>query len=340
MQHVKLKKVPMKLKHIIKDLFTTTRAERNGGIVLSAILVILILVRFILPGLLTTKEKNMDLQQLISEIQMREDSLRQIAPAFEHEQHRKVSGTRSSAPEQIEYFEFDPNDVTLEQLVKLGIAKRTANTFINFRSHGAVFREPEDILKVYGIDSAIYRRIKPYIKIAPKEIVQVHEIYAEREQNKIVAHKSEAAEEEPSVTKPKPVTELVLIEINSADSALFTTLRGIGPVYARRIVNFRNSLGGFHCITQLKEVYNFPEETYQNIEDKLCVDSTKVKKININFAEIGDLRSHPYCNYSMARAIVDYRTKNGSYKHLEQLVSDTIINHDDFERLSAYLTIR
>src|SRR5437660_80245 len=43
----------------------------------------------------------------------------------------------------------------------------------------------------------------------------------------------------------KKATAGTVIELNTADSAKLTELKGIGPSFARRIVNYRNRLGGF-----------------------------------------------------------------------------------------------
>lgn len=334
----------MKIKKLIHDLLTTTKAERNGALVLSVILLILIVVRFVIPSIIDSKKKPVDIDLMISKIEAIEDSIAKAIYESEIQSDYQAVSANRETPNEIQYFDFDPNTVSREQLLKLGIRQRTVNTFINFRNRGAVFSKPEDVLKVYGIDSIAFEKIKPYIRIEIKD-----EIIAKKNERKVeVDNKSNGdsftfEEDMPVLQAEKETFErdlFELIEMNTADTVLLTTLRGIGPFYARRIVNFRNSLGGFASVNQLQEVYNLPEETFHNIKDKVSVDSSLIVKININFAEISDLRAHPYCNYAMAKAIVDYRTLNGSYKELNQLLADSVITHEAFSRFSVYLTVR
>ena len=75
------------------------------------------------------------------------------------------------------------------------------------------------------------------------------------------------------------------LDVNKCDSALLESLPGIGPVLASRIIKYRNLLGGFAYVTQLREVYGLPEETYGMISGKLFADSSAVRKINVNKAD-------------------------------------------------------
>ena len=45
------------------------------------------------------------------------------------------------------------------------------------------------------------------------------------------------------------------IDINTADSTAWVALNGIGPGFAKRIITYREKLGGFYQVDQLKEVY-------------------------------------------------------------------------------------
>jgi DNA uptake protein ComE-like DNA-binding protein len=321
----------MKLKRIINDLFATTKAERNGAVVLSTILLILIGVRFLLP---LFSQKDHKLEEINAMIQKIESMKLDEQESLTHiNNFNQVTEKAALIREHIhaEYFNFDPNSVTADELIRMGISKNVAGTFVKFRSKGAVFKSPEDLLKVYGIDSLALERLRPYViikrsKEPDRELVP--EKTVNREDGPVLNDVIE------TITK-----EVKLIDLNSADTTLLISLKGIGSVFARRIYNFRNILGGFVHVEQLKEVYNFPEETYQNIKDKVFVDTLRVTKIDINFASINDFKSHPYCNYALARSIVDYRAQNGSFTSVEQLLSDSVIPIDDYRRFHRYLEV-
>ena len=46
---------------------------------------------------------------------------------------------------------------------------------------------------------------------------------------------------------------------------------------------------------------------YQRLEEEVLVNPLDVESININTADIDELKKHPYIRYNMAKAIVNYR---------------------------------
>ncbi len=64
----------------------------------------------------------------------------------------------------------------------------------------------------------------------------------------------------------------VYVELNNADTAALKTVKGIGPVFARRIVKYRNLIGGFHRKEELLKVYGIDEERYAGIAPQVWVD--------------------------------------------------------------------
>jgi competence protein ComEA len=69
----------------------------------------------------------------------------------------------------------------------------------------------------------------------------------------------------PGWVRPKPIP----IDINTADTAAFISLPGIGSKLANRIISFRTKLGGFNSIEQIKEVYGLRDSVFQIIQPLL-----------------------------------------------------------------------
>ncbi|MDR1006036.1 MAG: ComEA family DNA-binding protein [Bacteroidales bacterium] len=128
-----------------------------------------------------------------------------------------------------------------------------------------------------------------------------------------------------------------LIELNTADTLDLQVLRGVGPAYAAWISYYRNRLGGFHNIEQLKEVRAMTQELYQMLIPQVRIDTSKIVKLNINTATIKQLNRHPYISYYLAKAIVQYRIKEGRFRSLDQLKSIYILSDSTFNRLKPYL---
>ncbi len=131
------------LRKTARELFGIDRRERRGTFILSLILAMLLLVRLVVlrPGRLPA-----ELPPLLPD-------------------QAAANATTGLPGEPARLFVFDPNTAGYDDLVSLGLSQRQARTLINYRNSGARFRRPEDLLRVYGIDSLTAARLIPYITI-------------------------------------------------------------------------------------------------------------------------------------------------------------------------------
>ncbi|MBO4433929.1 MAG: helix-hairpin-helix domain-containing protein [Bacteroidales bacterium] len=105
----------------------------------------------------------------------------------------------------------------------------------------------------------------------------------------------------------RPYIDIPKLDINRADSAAFTSLPGIGPYFAGKIVQYRSKLRGFSHKEQLMDIYRFDQEKYDGLRDLItCSAPTPYPLWTLPEAE---LRQHPYIG-SSAHGIVLYRTHN------------------------------
>ena len=136
--------------------------------------------------------------------------------------------------------------------------------------------------------------------------------------------------------RPKPQ---VSFELNSADSLDLVQLRGIGPVFSRRIIRYRQLLGGYVDKQQLLEVYGMTDTLYRKISPYLTLDTTAVIKLNLNTSTLQQLKSHPYLSYYQAKSIVNYRQSNGPFRHVGDIRKISLIDDTTYRILSPYLEI-
>ncbi len=61
------------------------------------------------------------------------------------------------------------------------------------------------------------------------------------------------------------------IDINTADSTELQTLNGVGPATAEKIINYRNDMGYFKRIEELKNVDGIGEKTFDKLKDDITV---------------------------------------------------------------------
>lgn len=223
-------------------------------------------------------------------------------------------------------FSFDPNTATKADFIKLGLPEKTAATLLKFREKGGTFRKKEDLQKIYGLKSKDYERLAPYVTLATTAP-------ATNQKPMPVAETKSPDFNKPIATR---TTRSTMIDINQADAAEWQTLRGVGPAYAKRITSFREKLGGFNSVEQVKETFGLPDSTFQAIKSQLKT-SPILRTIAINTATLEDLKAHPYIDARQAAAIVSYRAQHGAFRTLEDLRQMKALSADWLEKISPYL---
>lgn len=237
--------------------------------------------------------------------------------------HTDRNSRKPWIPEARELFVFDPNTLDSVGWRGLGFTPKQTAAILKYRNAGAVFRKSEDLKKLFVVDQERYIELKPFISIAPIETRPTH-------QKSFT--KTEATE--------KKNYEKVVIELNSADTSQFVKLYGIGPSYSKRIVKYRELLGGYLSKEQVLEVYGMDSVRYNKIEDQLLVDTNLITKININKADVKQLMRHPYLNINQAKSIVNYRKQHGVFKEVSELENIHLIKGETYQKIAPYSTIK
>lgn len=68
-------------------------------------------------------------------------------------------------PKKVESFTFDPNMVTVEDLCRLGLSPKQAQSIDNYRKKGGRFARKEDFKRSFAVPDSVYRRLQSYIQI-------------------------------------------------------------------------------------------------------------------------------------------------------------------------------
>ena len=205
----------------------------------------------------------------------------------------------SRKPRHVESFHFDPNTVTREELVRLGLSERQAEVIEHYREKGGQFRSRSDFAKMYVVSDSLFERLEPFIDI------------------------------------PK-------LELNTADSTALVELRGIGPYYARRILNYRDSLGGYYTTEQLLEIRGIDSSRYAGLAESIRADSTRIHPLRIWELPEDSLARHPYLGKQAAHSIARYRrvyameSQKKERFTLEALVEENILTPERAKKLRPY----
>ena len=139
-----------------------------------------------------------------------------------------------------------------------------------------------------------------------------------------------------SRSESSPVTSQSQININRADSAQLLPLPGIGPVFAGRIIKYRDLLGGFVRMEQLGEVYGLNQETLEMIKDHIHIDTSSIRKLHMDSASFRELLRHPYLDLEEVKALVAYRNFKQDISTLEELRANAILEDSTIQRVAPY----
>jgi DNA uptake protein ComE-like DNA-binding protein len=142
----------------------------------------------------------------------------------------------------------------------------------------------------------------------------------------------------PSYPRTEKFKKDTVIELNTADTILLKKVPGIGSVFARRIVNYRNLLGGYYSVVQLSEVYGIDEEKYHALAPWFSTDPSLIFLLDVNSLSQDSLRRHPYINFRQARVIVQLREQKGKLSGWENLLLLDEFMDEDRIRLQHYLS--
>ena len=162
---------------------------------------------------------------------------------------------------------------------------------------------------------SLYKLLEPYVIIPEKNFIS-----EEKKQN-------------------TSINSYTIVNINTEDKLLLEKLPGIGKVLAERIVKYQQLLGGYCKKEQLLEVYGIDSVLYKQVEPFISVDGYVIKKKNINTNTFKELISHPYLDYKMIKALVNYRNRNGKFQSTADIRKINCTFDSVYNKIIPYLEI-
>ena len=277
------------IKTFLNSYFGFNKQQRNGLAVLCGVCLLLLALRIIYPYFISTDKIEINNLPLI-ERKLDSTTI-------------KFNSIDSPNRLQKKLFVFNPNTVSLNELLALGFSEKIANIFLKFRKKGFVFKQKTDLKKVYGVTDDFYSRLESYILLESKTTA-------------------------PTENKTSPLTnqKTIVVELNSADSLKLIEINGIGPSFAKRILKYRSLLGGFVNPEQLKEVFGFTEEMYEKISKTISVNPSSVTKINLNSDDFKTINKHPYITYEHTKEIFNQRKNIPiTVEVLKEILNDEVL---------------
>ena len=198
---------------------------------------------------------------------------------------------------QKKIYPFNPNYLTDEKAYFLGISLEQLNKITNYRKQGKYFNDKQQFKQISGISDSLFALLSPYIRIPE---------YKKFDTN---THK----------------TKIIHRDINQATATDLIAINGIGQVLSKRIIKYRNAIGGFTKKEQLNKVYGLTPEVVARIWKQFYIKPSlksfekNIVKKPINKASVDELKQIHGIGDKLASRIVKYRNMLGGFVLKEQL---------------------
>jgi competence protein ComEA len=179
-------------------------------------------------------------------------------------------------------------DFSEEDWTAVGLPVYLAKRIMKFQQKGAVLRNCKDLAKVYGMTDELLEKVRPFVI----------------EENTHAA----TIKKKDFTFKGKTNIKVALIDINTADSIALLELPGIGPAFAKRIIQYRKLLRGYVSKTQYKEVYGLSEFAIEMLNKQTTIKYDDY--LNISQCDYKKLNEHLYLSSKDARFVLSELSKN------------------------------
>ena len=300
-----------------KDFFYYSKSERRAVFALSFLIVCLLVAILLAPEKATVIVEEPLAENVRTETDKVEaDSFQRVV---EHREKKAVIKKTEAPSRKVVLAPFDPNLADSIELLDLGLSPYVARNVLRYREKGGRFRTPESFARIYGLTEDQFETLRPYIRISESFRQKTDTSTYVRRDTFAVVYKY-----------PKGT----LVDVGVADTTELKKIPGIGSGISKAIVGYRNRLGGFYSLEQLREVRFVTPEMMEWFK----LDSISIRPLPVNRAGLDRLRNHPYLNFYQAKVILEHRKKHGEIKSLSQLSLYEEFTEKDLKRLSAYFS--
>lgn len=219
---------------------------------------------------------------------------------------------------------FDPNTADSTLLVTVGLKPWMARNLIRYRNAGKVFRRPEDLQRLYGMNDSLYSTLLPFIQIDTAALASS------------LGMCRVVSDTDTVITAYTPrIKRDTILDLNTADTTEFMLLRGVGRFTAMQIIRYRQALCGYYSTSQLYEISEIANDRIDSLLPHLYADTSLITPIDVNRASVKQLYRHPYISYKQAEQLYDLRRRKLRLHSPDEL--SAVFSPDERQRLLPYL---
>ena len=286
-----------------KAYFIFSKKEQRGIMVLGIILLGTMLMGILFP------RKEMAIKDKSSKYYYEKRN------AYEKNNGSESSTSLQSGP----LFNFDPNTMDSITAIRLGIPSRQVITLMRYRNKGGRFYHKEDIAKLYGLKKDLIEQLIPYVTIK--------NFKKNLDRNELVKQGAN-----------KNLNEWN-IDINLADEKQWAAKTKLSPAIIQNIIRYRNYLGGFTNLNQMKKVYGFTEANYYLLKPHLQLGKMNKRKPNASNMSFENWKALGIFQDREIIQILRIRKEKGGHIGWKELVILFDLTEQQAEMLQATIQI-
>lgn len=221
-------------------------------------------------------------------------------------------------------FPFDPNTASDSVLRTLGFSARLSKTIVNYTSSGGQFRKADDLLRIYGMDTAFYREVRKWVSIDPDLRTPPNQL---------------------QVVQKLPISVSDTFELNSVTPAQLKSF-GLSEAEVKGILGYRERFKPFESPEELYDVYNLDSQRVERLlpyaragQELMGEPEAPLPFVEINSVDSLSLLGLKGIGPYFAGRIPGYRKQLGGYLSPEQLLEIPGMDTLRFQQLRPQLKV-
>ena len=293
------------MKNKLKDFFNYSSSERKGSIALIVLLLLVLCGYRVIETLKSSSDVEYD--NLSEEI----NSLTTTAKS----ENKEVK--------EIQYFDFNPNEINEELWMLLGFSEKQAQSIIKYREKGGYFYKKEDLKRLYVVDDSLYVLLEPYIvlegKLKPKSNYSVDKCYfIKLTEDTVPVYEGFSELEKVVCNKKNGVYSYYIGGFPNIESAEEVQLQAVPLGFNTTEVKLLSCDFGF-VINKSKTDNKYKKNKFGKGNSTSLKSELNSFKVKINAADTTGFKSLKGIGSYYSGKIVKYRKALGGFVSVEQL---------------------
>lgn len=291
----------------IKSYFTFNRQQRNGIVLLLFFIAALLYIFWFIDF---SDEDTLDITSAeVLSLQKEIDSLRLV----------EIENRRPKI------FPFNPNFMTDFKGYSLGMSNEEIDRLLSYRKEGKWINSTDHFQEVTKVSDSLLVVLSSYFKF-PEWVNNPSTNSGSKKNNDNKGFVEKAYDQK--------------IDLNQATEEELQQVSGIGEARSKRIISYKERLGGFSNDMQLYEVYGMDSIVVQRTLNLFTVKTPKeIIKINVNTASASDISTIPGVSFEMAKSIWEFRRLREKINSIDELLKIEGITERKLQLIQLYLSV-